>query len=217
MPGRPRGGKRKQWKRKPKRRSTVLVNRALQPIAQRYIAKMKYSEVFSLSALSSTFRFNLNSIWDPNRTGIGNQPYSRDTFETIYNRYRVIKCSWVITAYNANQGIRVAAILGNGDISPSGVSDIVTNPRCKFIVQYPGGNTNKLKGSVYLPSLMGRNKSQYMADDNYQAQMNASPSELAVLNIFGANLADAAVDSTNCQITLTYTVELFDIKNLSQS
>lgn len=209
--------KKKQWKRKPRVRKTVVVNRALAPIAQRYITRMKYAEQFTFSAIQPTYRFNLNSIFDPNRTGIGAQPYGHDTLQTMYNRYRVIKATYVITVFNSGSAIKLAALPANEEVSPTGTTDAITNPRCRFIHQYPGGSVSKLKGSIYLPSLVGRTKSQYMADDRYQAQFGSSPSELAVLNLYCTLLNDSGVNDSQCNIEITYTVECFDVKNLPQS
>lgn len=196
---------------------TVLVNKALTPIPQRYITRMKYAETFAFTAASPIFRFNLNSIFDPNRTGVGNQPYSHDTLQTLYNRYRVIKASYVITVFNPSSAIKLCALPANEEVNPASTTDAMTNPRARFMWQYPGGGVAKLKGAVYLPSLTGRNKTQYMSDDRYQAQFGASPAELAVLNLYCTLLNDSGVDQSQCNIEITYTVECFDVKNLAQS
>lgn len=208
----------KMFKKRKYVRKNVLVNRALQPFAQRYIANLKYSTTFTLNAgNSNNFYFNLNSIFDPDRTGIGHQPYGHDTLSAVYNRYRVIKCSYAITGYSGGSVIRLAAIPMN-EMWPvvPGLSEVCENPRSKWIIQLPGGNTRMIKNSVYMPNLVGRNKAQYMADDRYQAQFGSSPSELAILAILGADISDVAT-SIQCTITLNYTVECFDVKNLSQS
>lgn len=199
--------------------STTLVNRSLKPFAQRYITKMKYSETYSLSLSNSYSQImNLNSIWDPNRTGIGHQPYGRDTLDQIYNRYRVIACSYVINAISqTGDTVRVVALPSNELIaSPYTVSELCENPRARWIVQNSGGNSQYLKGKVYIPSLMGRTKAQYMADDRFQATMDTSPQEAALLTIVTSNLVDIAVN-TSITVTLEYTVELFDPKPLEQS
>jgi len=200
-----------------KRAYKTNVNRSLQPIPQRYICKMKYSETFALSGLSPGYQFNLNSIFDPNRTGIGHQPYGHDTFQTLYNRYRVISCSWNITAYNGGVPIRLVAQPANEVLTANSVSEVCENPRSKWILQPPNSPMKILKGKTYIPSLTGRTKAQYMADDRYQAQFGTSPSELAILNIYHAGLADIGVDNTLGTITLEYTVELCDVKHLTQS
>jgi len=76
-----------------------------------------------------------------------------------------------------------------------------------------------LKGKVYLPSLVGRTKAQYMADDRYQAQFGSSPQELAILNLNCQQFDEGSIANTGAtyQVTLQYTVEMFDLKNLGQS
>lgn len=204
-------------RRKARVRKTLTVNRALQPFAQRYITKMKYSDTFTLNlANGNTFYFNLNDIYDPSRTGTGHQPYGHDTMQTLYNRYRVIACSWNLTFYSGGSVVRVATIPLNELLSNTNVSAVCEMPRAKWAIQVPGGNTKMIKGKSYLPSLMGRNKTQYMDDDRYQAQYGSSPSELAVLGIVGADNADQTA-TIQCTITLNYTVESFDPKILAQS
>lgn len=207
---------RKRVNRKaPRRKASVLVNRALHPLPQRYITKQKYSDVITLSAVQSTFLMNLNSVFDPNRTGVGHQPYGFDTLATLYNRYRVISCSWVINCASQS-AVRLGCIAVNDVPTLISMSDFVERPRARFVVQQPGGNTQYLKGKQYIPSLVGRSKSEYMSDDRYQAEVTTSPQELALLQIAGFAMNDgtAAIDVT---ITMEYTVEYFDIKQLIQS
>lgn len=209
------------------KRKSVNVNRALSPFAQRYICKMKYAEQVKVTgpggAGLAAFRFNLNSIYDPNRTGIGHQPYGYDQLSGLYNRYRVVKCSYVISAYNlASDGDGysiVAALPANEQVNlVGGVAEAQENPRCKFITQSPGGGLKVLRGTVYLPSLVGRNKTQYMSDDRYQATYGSDPNELAILNVFaGAMDGEALTNTMQLNVVLTYTVESFDVKNQIQS
>jgi len=221
MAGKPRSaGKRKQWKRKPRRnvrKSQLVVNRALHPIPQRFITRQKYSDTFSLNTLITGYNFNLNSVYDPNRTGIGHQPYGYDTLATMYNRYRVIACSWAISCYNTGSVMRLGCLVGNDVASIVSISDLVERPRAQFITQIPGGSTQVLKGKAYIPSVVGRSKAQYMADDRYQAQVGADPSELAILQLAVGTMADGLIDGTSLTITLEYTVEYFDMKPLAQS
>lgn len=209
--------RRKKWARKSK---TVLVNRALNPISQRYIVKMKYSEVVTTDILAGTYAINLNSVFDPNRTGIGHQPYSFDTMASLYNRYRVISCGYRLhaTPVLGNQPIILTAIPANQVLVTSTASEIRENPRAKYVVQNFGAPAQTLRNKCYIPSLVGRSKAQYMADDRYQALVTANPAEEAILNIGTFNpQTDLALGNTPVQVLLEYTVEFFDIKSLGQS
>lgn len=220
--------RRRQYKRKPRgpkrgrrgARKIVNVNRALQPFAQRYITKMKYSEAIYLSGTGPlAYRWSLNSLYDPNFSGIGHQPYGFDQLSVLYNRYRVIACSYVISGAPINNTYqRIAALPSNEQVNALTLSEMCENPKCRFITQAPSAALKLLTGKIYLPSLVGRNKAQYMADDRYQAQTNASPSELALLNVFMQDMSDgASTIQTAFNITLEYTVEFFDVKPLAQS
>jgi len=211
------GARRRPALRRPRRAYPTNVNKSLQPFAQRYIAKLKYSETVATDA-TGNFQFNLNSIFDPNRSGIGHQPYGRDTLATLYNRYRVIACGWRIHAMLASgvTPVQVGCQPANEVITSTSISELRENPRAKYITQNPGSGTVTLSGKQYIPSLMGRTKAQYMADDRFQAEMGNNPGELAILNIFSATPADLGVAQT-LQVLLEYTVEFFDPKHLAQS
>lgn len=223
---RPRGP-RKAWKKKATgaRRRPALrrkayranVNRSLQPIPNRYICKMKYSETIATGA-TGIANLNLNSVFDPNRSGVGHQPYGHDTLITLYNRYRVISCGYRINIAigSSTAPVQLAAQPANEVLAMLSLSEMRENPRAKYILQNPGSGSVYLSGKSYIPSLVGRTKSQYMADDRYQAQVGASPSELAILNILTADAFDTPSSAT-FQIVMEYTVEWFDIKHLSQS
>jgi len=210
------------------RKTIVNVNRALQPFAQRYICKMKYAEQITQSGPTfgglTQFVMNLNSIFDPNRTGLGHQPYGHDTMSTIYNRYRVVSCNYAISAIgtggSTSDGYSIIAALPANEVIGlgGGVAEAQENPKCKFITQAPNAALKVLKGTVYMPSLMGRTREQYLSDDRYQAVFGTSPAELGVLNIFTGLLNGTSETITaKLNVVLTYTVECFDYKQLSQS
>lgn len=210
-----RSGKRKTYRKK--KSTTMVLNKALGPFAQRYITTHKFSAVFSTAPANPIYRYQLNGLFDPDLANpVPRQPHGFDQLATIYNRYRVISTKYNINFYNATVPTRVVALPANQNVVPTGVSDAVENPRAQWKVQVPGGDTQTLRGVVNMPSLMGRNKDQYMADDRFQALTDVNPAELAVLNIFSANLAD---EGTGIQGTITfeYLVEYFDVKNLPQS
>ena len=204
------------YKKRRYAKKRMVVNRALQPIPQRYICKMKYSADVSTSS-TGQYLFNLNSVFDPDRTGIGHQPYGHDTLSLLYNRYRVISCGWRITAPTSLSTIIQLGALPSNEVVPIVSMDYIReNPRAKYHCQMPGGNCLVLSGKSHLPSLVGRTSQQYMADDRYQAQVGTSPSELAILNLFTATATGAPL-AAPINIVLEYTVEWFDVINVAQS
>lgn len=221
-PGRrPRKAYRKSRKYNKKRKMTVSALKSLGPIPSRYLTKHKYSTAFTLNAVNNyQYLFNLNSLYDPDRTGVGHQPYGHDQLAALYNRYRVIRTSWVISGIQSDSpgtNTRIACQPANDIILYGNLSAMCEAPRSKFVVQGAQGAPLKtLKGWSYMPTLMGRTKAEYMADDRYQAAVGTSPAEFAILNIMGANLGDSGVN-INAVITLEFTCEWFDITQVAQS
>lgn len=220
----------RRWKRKGVRRGgqrTTTTNVSLQPFASRYICKMKYTESINniggpAGSGYGNYQFSLNSVFDPNATGVGHQPYGMDQLTALYNRYRVVSCRYVISGVVLNGTTEANGIIGvlpanEGKTVSGGINEFQENPRSKYLHQFVG-NEKVLKGNVYLPALVGRTKAQYMADDRYQALTTASPVEAAILNVYFGFL-DGTIATASCDlvVTLEYTVEFFDAKNLLQS
>lgn len=200
--------------------ATTTVNKSLQPIPNRYICKMKYTTTVTSDALGQ-YIFNLNSLYDPDRTGAGHQPYGYDPLSNLYNRYRVISCGWRVQGpLGADGPPIIVASLPNNDLglafANTGV--MLENPRCKYIAQNPGAPIPTLRGKIYLPKLMGRSKTQYMADDNYQSIVTASPNELGLLYLQTFNgYTGVAYAGVGLTVLLEFTVEFFDLKHVVQS
>lgn len=189
---------------------------SLNPIAQRYICKMKYAQTVT-TGLSGVWQLSLNSIYDPDSTGGGHQPYGHDTFSTIYNRYRVISCSYRIIANRNSDTLQVVAMPSNEPVVYTTASEYKENPRTRYVTQSPNAEVKPISGKVYLPSVVGRTKAQYMADDRYQALFGANPQEAVVLNIGAFTGSDSIASNVPFNVELVYTVECFDVKNLAQS
>lgn len=222
MPRKARQGKkyRKRVPRRVRRRNTVNVNRALSPIPQRYITKMKYANTV-LTDANGNFILNLNSLVAPQQTTMtgGHQPYGFDQLAGLYNRYRVIACGWRVQAANATSVTQFACMPGNSlsTFTPANFSLLKETSRAKYVTQMPGGNAQTISGKSYLPSLAGRSKSEYMADDRYQSDVLSSPAEALELLIKTVSVIDAPIAGFGVNILLEYTVEFFDIKQLTQS
>lgn len=229
MPYKKKSSKPRRYRRRAARRTrkpklTVSTIRSLSPLPSRYITKMKYSESFELAVSlgnPTPYIWTINSIFDPNRTGGGHQPYGHDTFATLYNRYRVISVSYVLNAVPTagSTPIQVIAMPGNENMSGTGTLDYFRElPRCRYVTNMDG-QIKTLRGKIYLPSVCGRTKNQYMADDRYQSTFGSDPAEIIYLNTFVGTMGSQSTTSFNVSynMTLEFLVECFDVKTLAQS
>lgn len=215
-------GKTRKARKSIQKRKLQLVNTALKPFAQKYITKLRYVETRALSTGTNGiayYNWNLNSVYDPNQTGTGHQPYGFDQLSPIYNRYRVISVRYRVTYMNTNGTNMINwAIPSNAGVAPTDVNQVQENPRIKWRMQQLGGPLYPVNGKIYLPSLTGLNANQYMADDRYQATTTASPDESLLLTTgIAPTIPGTEAITANVTVELDYLVEFFDPKTLAQS
>lgn len=74
----------------------VLYNQLVQP---RLVTTMRYVDTKTLnpSAGAADHIFRLNSIFDPDSTGVGHQPAYHDQWDGLYANYRVLACKYQVT------------------------------------------------------------------------------------------------------------------------
>lgn len=79
--------------------------------ANHFTVELPYNDR-QMNYIQSTSSFNhiyrMTSIFDPDFTGVGSQPYQRDTYASLYNYYTVIKCHYEILVYNGSSSAYVA-------------------------------------------------------------------------------------------------------------
>ncbi len=179
---------------------------------------LTYSETIQFSnatLVGSQQIFNLNSIYDPNRTGGGHQPYGFDTLITLYNRYRVLKTSWSFEfGPTATNGVYANVVPVNGSlltpVTTAGTFETSAEvPFARPFMVPNAGATVTISGSMALNKLNGCTITEYLGDDRFEAQIGASPAEVMTIYIttYNPNTATAA-HSVMC--TLHYEVDFHD-------
>ena len=71
-----------------------------------YTVKLTYADNYrhdiAQSGSASTYQaFRMSGIFDPDRTGVGHQPFFRDMWASQYDYFSVIQCDYKIRLYNA--------------------------------------------------------------------------------------------------------------------
>ena len=110
-----------------RKRITIRNKSTTTLIAPRFITKLRYAERINIPAaaavgLANAYLFNLNSIYDPDRTGVGHQPMGRDQLALLYHRYRVFAVSWRIE-FSPTDGPSVSSLFvlpSNNAVSVAG-------------------------------------------------------------------------------------------------
>lgn len=205
------GRKKRNGYKKSKLRNKVPNGAA--PLARKHIVRLKYTEVIdwsptTLQTLSQQYR--LNSVYDPNVTGVGHQPYGFDQLAALFNHYRVFKCSWHVAFAPSNDRLHIAVGPVNGSSTFSSVESLGEFPSAvSRVLGYSGGIPCVFKGSCYLPRLTGATSVQYRTDDRYSSIVSDNPAEAMNLNIAVYNPSGSTV-ATSMTITLVYHTEFYD-------
>jgi hypothetical protein len=188
-------------------------------IKPREVATLHYMDIFydSLAAgAASIYTFRSNSIFDPDFTGTGHQPYGHDTLVALYNRYRVINLSWKITFPSTGLPITCCIIPSNGAISGANKNDFLLACELPYseykTVGHSGSPPAVFQKKVSLAMLNGAKQLEYMTDDRFGSLTGANPAELMYLNILCYN---PTLTPTNpiYNVELFYEVEVFDLIN----
>lgn len=206
-----------KFSRLPARRSMPSQGVAAINNRQRVVLRYSDSRIIPSNAVNGTYALNMNSLFDPDRTGAGTQPNGFDQWAAFYNRYCVYKCK-VEWRYHCrdNTGVLFATLPSNEDTN-------VTAPTMAglsystFDISLPGaGDVIKGSTTVDLPKFTGRTLKEYLSDDRFQALMSASPSEGLVFR-FRIDTPDAAVVTGDLFYRMTFWAQLSDHTQLAQS
>ncbi len=181
----------------------------------------RYHDFFDITTaggVSNDHMFNLNSMFDPDRSGTGHQPLSNDQWAAFYGRYRVDATKVTITATTTSTHGSVISMIANN--STSSLTDsyvVMESPGRVSAVCNAGSPSVKISKIFNLADVNGVTREVYRTDDRYQAQFGSSPTETIILHV-GAfeTLLGASVDITYSTDFIFY-VTLFDPLQLSIS
>jgi len=223
MPARYRRRKNKKGphrRRGHKHRLANYVPSGASPVAKKHICRLKYSQIdaWSVATLNTATQFyRLNSLFDPDATGGGHQPYGFDQLAALFAHYRVYKCKWHIEFSGSNDRLHICVLPINGINASTTIPAVSEQPLAVTkAMSFNGGFPIKFKGSAYLPKLTGASSVQYRTDDRYSAAVSASPTEAMQLGIYVYNPGASTV-ATSCNVTLVYYSEMYDPITLGQS
>lgn len=223
MPGKRRYrrkiGRKGRPRRFARRGGITTVNRTKEPVAKRLITTLKYFEVVPNILVNSItgidYQFRLNSLFDPNYTGVGHQPYGFDSLTGLYNRYRVYKVTGYVKL-DTNTAIGSHwTLLANNDatgITNFELASEMPHSMTKFVAPETSAT---IKFRFYPAKITGVTSAVYKADDRFQAVYTTNPTEAIHMHLCGKSTgAETPVNATFC---LKFHCELFDPHPLAQS
>lgn len=238
-------GKRKRKsqaaRRRPRKRRRMTVPRGMSlvrsnqkpgfkghPFGKQFYTKLRYNEAHTFSAsgtanFASSYKMNLNSLYDPNETGAGHQPMGFDELMNIYEKYTVVGAK-ITVCYIGDTTVPSVCGLRLVDGNESSIVDkkkAIENgdSSWSYMTTANGGNNRLiLKKNVNIKKFFGL--ASLVGNENYTKTASAEPQpdDTCVAELWVAPIA--AADShgrTLVDITIEYACVFTEPKDLGLS
>jgi hypothetical protein len=164
------------------------------PFGRAFDCRLPYSETNQLttttvdSAVKQTYF--INSLFDPNKTGVGHQPYQYDQIKNLYTNYRVYDCEYDISISNPSTdgawvGIIFRTVENSGD-DPTGLTlaDLRERRLCEMRpLSDSGQQKTRFTGKVSMAELSGQTWEQWNTSIYAKAAVGSNPSSEVYLEI----------------------------------
>lgn len=179
------------------------------------VVTLKYVSILSKTAAASTTAgvniYRLNSLYDPDYTGTGAQPYGFDQLAAMYAKYQVLSATavneWGVGQLGTFTGDRVPLVVGCTNTTIPGLT--LNN---ETLAELPESST------AMAPCIGGQSvktftkfSPQYnlgLKDDTTIASVGTNPSQVSYINLWVSNTGTAAQPYV-VTTTITYRVRFF--------
>ncbi len=181
-----------------------------------------YAQEFNLTSTGITAgqAFRGNSVYDPDFSGVGDQPLYYSQWQTIYERFRVLGSKIILKAVTSNTPgthLAVAAIPDTNFVSAATNLQNLSSQKYamnKFI--RPSGNESTFIMEASTSALFGIPESAIELDDTYQGTIASDPAKSWIWQITHVPTDKVATATTYCNMCIEYDVILFDRLNVTQ-
>jgi hypothetical protein len=156
--------------------------------------------------------YSLNSVYDPDVTGVGHQPREFDVWAGLYGKYRVHSATvelWIRQ--------RAAHGLATWMIPSNSAAPLVT---ANYPAELPRTVSLGVTGASQpighkvvkfdCAAILGQTSSQYMANEDTAAVVTASPTEQLYVHIWAQQIDGITVLDCEYECVITYDVEFYD-------
>jgi len=140
-------------------------------------AKLVYSDYRTMTCTASQveYVYRLNSVFDPDQSGVGGQPDGFDQLKTLYGRYRVVAADVEVecTGQSANG---IIAIAPSDTVGPFLSAEEVAGMRYAVSSVFSATESARIRARYHIGKLLGYSDDSLLANSNLDAAVTANPS-----------------------------------------
>lgn len=191
-----------------------------------YTDRINLNSADGIALTGAQHVYQLNSLFDPDFTAVGHQPYGFDALAVAYNRYKVVGCKVELTLTDpTNDGlVCLWSVLNPSNPTATIASTDPTTIREQQMsgsayINDSGSQVKKVKFFVPMYKAAGLTKLQFNSDpDNYTADVTSDPGNKIRLAIALADVrTHSPASQLLCNVKLTYSAVFFQRKIMAQS
>ena len=156
-------------------------------------------------------QFRVNSLFDPDYTGVGAQPLWTDQFNYLYSRYRVhgMKYKLTVSCPDNNRMTQIGLCPAVNATLETTWQTMAERSESRIAVVPPLGATPKvLRGYIPTGRIWGLTKQQMKEDEDFIAAFGANPTKSTILTLYGVTSAASAV--IDFKLDMTFFTEMLD-------
>lgn len=222
------GGFRRRFKRGRKNNATTKIMRSPTGFPDRIFVKLKYSDIkvaTTTAGAASVQIWRANTVFDPDFTGVGHQPYATDQWGALYNKFRVHGSSIRCSSYETSGTIAWQEVIlpHLATASPASIFPVEEMPYVSVKTQANNTSLNKqnmVKGRYMGTSkIFGVDKQTVRSEDNFAGNYGTStdPANLWYWTHFIYPMDTSSTITVYVNYHLEFYVEWYQRKDLTHS
>ncbi len=228
MPYRHNYRRKRTRKRIPRKRTIVRRRRYIPdtPFPTRRMAKLRYVQSVQLApttGAAAIHSFRANSLFDPDLTGTGHQPYGFDQLMGVYNHYTVLGAKITVTFQNEGatalaDNLVVGTLLNDDNVGSTDPSLLREYKNSKYCYLNAGGSGQAKTCVKTFSAKKFFGKKNVVGAADYRGTSLTNPNELAIFWVWAApnSTLDDPVGCT-AGVTIEYIAMFTEIRSLPQS
>lgn len=178
---------------------TLLALRSFVPpsvvTTHRYVERLSLSNENTTGITGNEIAFRLGSLFDPNFTGAGHQPWGFDQIAAIYQQYQVYKVKVAFRTFSSEGAAAFLAINVRPSVaaynlqSKFGYEIIERSGNTLIQMDNASGNGTRTEGDIvwqaeyYLADIEGLSRLEYSNDTSYKAYNNTNPVKTPFISV----------------------------------
>lgn len=229
----------RNWKRKrnyrrrwiPRRRKAIAgkrfirtngykLSRTMNPFPTNYVCQLRYSQVFPIAYSTGAWghqSFRLNSLFDPDYSGVGHQPRGFDELTYIYQQYMVTGCKVKLKFWQTSSNDTYVGFTTRKDNTVPTIFEDWTEGRYGSSKVIKADDNRVHFKTFYLSMRNFFGKRPQLIDEEARAEYTSNPTEMCNFVIGVNDIGLIASGSIRCEIELVYDAVFTKRKYLASS